>query len=91
VDLAANGFPVSPITAYTWSKGAFAIQQQHSNSNEWGALLQPDGQGPGAGQLWKNTDLAQVLQGIGEKAAHGGESGGLGLGGCASEALSVVF
>ena len=75
IELAGNGFPVSPITAYSWNKGAFAIQQQHSSSKEWEALLEPDGRGPVAGQLWKNPDLAKVLRGVGEKAARGGGYG----------------
>jgi gamma-glutamyltranspeptidase/glutathione hydrolase len=71
IQLAEQGFPVSPITAFEWSKGAGLIMKQGGPGVS--ALVNDQGSGPKAGQLWKNPDLAATYRRVAE---HGAAKGG---------------
>jgi len=70
IQLAEQGFPVSPITAYYWNLGATRLQ-----SAPGGVEMTIEGRAPYAGEIFKNHGLARTLRKIGEggKAAfyHG--------------------
>lgn len=70
IELGESGFPVSPITAYYWGRGAKQLKEQGGSGIK--ALLQPDGTAPKAGQLQKNTHLAATFRSLAE---HGAEEG----------------
>jgi len=66
IQLAENGFPVSPITAYFWKKG---VENQLSKS-PGGYELTIDGRAPNPGEIFRNTNFARTLQRIAEKGAE---------------------
>lgn len=68
----AQGFPVSPVTAFEWSKGAPLIAEQGGPGAS--ALVDGQGVGPRPGQLWKNPDLGATYRRV---AQHGAAKGGL--------------
>lgn len=70
IELGEGGFPVSPITAYYWGRGAKLLKDQGGSGIK--ALLQPDGSAPKAGQLQKNPHLASTFRSLAE---HGAEEG----------------
>jgi hypothetical protein len=70
IELAERGFPVAPVAAAEWSKGAALIAQQGGPGAR--ALTDARGRGPGAGQLWRNRDLAATYRRI---AQHGAAEG----------------
>ena len=74
IELGEIGFPVSPITAYYWGRGAKQLKDQGGSGIK--ALLQPDGTAPKAGQLQKNAHLAATFRSLAE---HGAEEGKPGL------------
>ncbi len=57
IDLASNGFPVAPLTAYFWNRGAQRQLAQSLNGFE----LTINGNSPQAGQIFKNPGLAKTL------------------------------
>lgn len=66
IRLASEGFPVAPITAYSWQRGA----QKQLASAPNGRELTIDGRGPNAGEIFRNPGLARTF----ELIARGGPS-----------------
>ncbi|HSK88192.1 MAG TPA: gamma-glutamyltransferase, partial [Anaerolineales bacterium] len=66
IRLARDGFPVAPITAHAWQRGAQNQLKSASNGHE----LTIDGRGPRAGEIFRNPNLARTF----EMIAHGGRS-----------------
>ncbi len=64
VHLAETGFPVAPLTAHFWQRGA---ERQLSRSLNGGELT-IDGRAPAAGEIFRNPGLARTLR----KVAEGG-------------------
>ncbi|MBN1313097.1 MAG: gamma-glutamyltransferase [Anaerolineae bacterium] len=62
IRLAEEGFPVAPITAYFWERGA---QRQLKNAPGGHELLL-DGRAPRAGEIVSNRNLANTLRAIAE-------------------------
>ncbi|NDJ52119.1 MAG: gamma-glutamyltransferase family protein [Chloroflexi bacterium] len=62
IRLAQEGFPVAPLTAYFWGRGA---ERQLGNS-AGGQELLINGRAPGAGEVFSNPTLGKVLQSIAE-------------------------
>ncbi len=62
IQLAEEGFPVSPITAYFWQRGAERQLRKAVNGME----LTVDGWGPDAGEIFRNPGLARSLRLIAE-------------------------
>jgi gamma-glutamyltranspeptidase/glutathione hydrolase len=62
VRLAEEGFPVAPLTAYFWSRGA---ERQLENA-PGGRELTIDGRAPRAGEIFRNPGLARTLRAIAE-------------------------
>ena len=56
--LAEGGFPVAPITAYYWGRGAERQLSQAPNGLE----LTIDGRAPRAGEIFKNPGLAKTFK-----------------------------
>jgi len=65
IRLAESGFPVSPLTAYSWQ---IAARQQLSTALG-GQELTIDGRGPKPGEIFRNPGLARTLR----KVAEGGQ------------------
>lgn len=66
ITLAEEGFPVHPVVAHHWGKGAHLLQAE---SNEHGGdMLMPDGQAPKAGEIMHMPKLAKTFK---ELAEHG--------------------
>lgn len=66
IRLASKGFPVAPITAHYWQRGA--ERQLKSSLN--GYELTIEGRGPNAGEIFRNPNLARTF----ELVARGGPS-----------------
>lgn len=66
-----TGFPVQPMAAFDWSRGAALIAQQGGPGAR--ALIDEQGRAPRAGQLWRNPDLAATYRRIGKLGAAQGE------------------
>ena len=64
---AENGFPVSEITASEWAGSVFALRSDRHAT----ATFLPGGHPPGAGELFRNPDLARTLRAI---ARDGGDA-----------------
>ncbi|NLE76419.1 MAG: gamma-glutamyltransferase, partial [Chloroflexi bacterium] len=62
IEYAANGFPVSPITARAWENGARAYGEHTS----FVRTFLPGGRAPHPGELFANGDQARTLQRIAE-------------------------
>lgn len=72
VRLAEQGFPVAPLTAYFWSRGADRQLKTAPNGHE----LTIEGRGPRAGETFRNPGLARTLRMIaegGKEAYYQGE------------------
>lgn len=72
ISLAQNGFPVAPLTAYFWERGAKNQLKTALNGNEF--LI--NGYAPAAGQMFRNVGLAKTLSLIaaqGKSAFYEGE------------------
>jgi gamma-glutamyltranspeptidase/glutathione hydrolase len=72
VRLAEEGFPVAPLTAYFWSRGA-ERQLRHAPG---GMELTIDGRAPRPGEVFRNPGLARTLRQIsegGKEAFYRGE------------------
>ena len=72
INLAENGFPVAPITAHFWERGAGRQLQSALN----GHVLTIDGRAPKAGEIFSNKGLARTFRKIaedGKKAYYEGE------------------
>ena len=62
IRLAEEGFPVAPVTAYFWQRSAKTILARALNAQE----LTIEGQGPAAGQIFRNPGLGRCLRAIAE-------------------------
>ncbi len=67
IRLADEGFPVAPLTAYFWSRGADRQLKSALNGSE----LTIDGRAPKAGEIFRNPGLAKTLSVVAEKNAEG--------------------
>ncbi len=67
IRLAEEGFPVAPLTAYFWERGAARQLAQAPNGRE----LTIHGRAPGAGEIFRNPGLARALRRV---AASGAEA-----------------
>jgi gamma-glutamyltranspeptidase/glutathione hydrolase len=65
IRLADEGFPVAPITAYSWQRGA---QKQLASALN-GQELTLNGRGPNAGEIFRNPGLARTFKTIAEGGA----------------------
>ena len=67
IDLAREGFPVSPVVAHQW-RVAFneyqASRAQHSELAAWFDTFAPNGQPPAAGELFRNPAQAETLSAL---------------------------
>ena len=63
IELAEEGFPVSPLTSYFWQAGATNQLAKTAHGSE----LTINGQGPSAGEVFRNPNLAKTMQIIAEK------------------------
>jgi gamma-glutamyltranspeptidase/glutathione hydrolase len=57
IRLAEEGYPVAPITSYSWQRGA----QRQLRSAPGGQELTIDGRGPRPGEIFRNPGLARTL------------------------------
>jgi gamma-glutamyltranspeptidase/glutathione hydrolase len=62
IRLAEQGFPVAPLTAYFWQRGAGRQLAEALNGRE----LTIDGRGPRPGELFRNPGLARTLRAVAE-------------------------
>ncbi|MES0360817.1 MAG: gamma-glutamyltransferase [Anaerolineales bacterium] len=72
IRLAEDGFPVAPITAYFWSRGA----ERQLRSAPGGTELTINGRAPKAGEIFSNPGLARTLRAVargGKKTFYQGE------------------
>ena len=81
IRLAENGFPVAPITAYHWSRGA----ERQLRQAPGGQALTIDGRGPRPGEIFRNPGLAATFKAV----AAGGKTGLLSGSDCRSIAETV--
>ena len=65
IRLAEEGFPVAPITAYSWQRGAQRQLASALNGHE----LTINGRGPNAGEIFRNPNLARTFKTIAEGGA----------------------
>jgi gamma-glutamyltranspeptidase / glutathione hydrolase len=61
IRLASEGFPVAPITAYSWQRGVERQLRSAPNGHE----LTIDGRGPNAGEIFRNPSLARTFELVG--------------------------
>lgn len=72
IRLASEGFPVAPITAHAWQRGA----EQQLKTARNGQELTINGRGPYAGEIFRNPNLARTFElvaGGGKLAFYQGE------------------
>ncbi len=72
IRLAEMGFPVAPVTAYSWARGTKRQLSRAANGQE----LTIDGRAPRAGEIFRNPGLARTLRAValgGRKAFYEGE------------------
>lgn len=72
IQLAERGFPVTPITAYFWERGA----DKQLKESQGGQELTIKGRAPRAGEIFRNPGLAKTLRKVadqGAKAIYHGE------------------
>ena len=62
IQLAEEGFPVSPLTAHNWQEAAQTQLRQSLNGIE----MTIDGRGPHAGEIFRNPGLARAMRAIAE-------------------------
>ncbi len=66
IRLAEEGFPVSPLTAHSWARGAERQLKHALNGDE----LLIDGRAPRAGEIFRNPNLAKTFKRVAEKGAE---------------------
>jgi gamma-glutamyltranspeptidase/glutathione hydrolase len=74
IRLAEEGFPVAPITAFFWQRGA----ERQLSTAPGGEQLTIDGRGPQAGEVFRNPGLARTMRRIvegGKESFYQGEIG----------------
>jgi len=72
IEMAERGFPVAPVTAYFWQRGA----QRQLIHSPGGRELTIDGRGPRAGEVFRNPMLGRTLRAVaggGKEAFYRGE------------------
>ena len=72
IRLAEEGFPVAPVTAYFWQRGAEGQLRTALNGRE----MTLEGRGPKAGEIFRNPGLAKTLRAVaggGKQAFYQGE------------------
>lgn len=80
IGYAKDGFPVSPIIADGWARNMARLAERRSQIEEFDNALKvfaPGGKAPGAGEMFKNPQLADVLTNIavfGRKDFYEGET-----------------
>jgi gamma-glutamyltranspeptidase / glutathione hydrolase len=62
IDLAERGFPVAPLTAHFWQRGA----ERQLKSAPGGSELTLSGRGPRPGEIFRNPGLARTFQAVAE-------------------------
>lgn len=67
LQLAEKGFPVSPLTSYSWSRGVDMQLKSSLNGHE----LTIDGRAPKAGEIFRNPGLAETFKVVAGKKAEG--------------------
>lgn len=67
IALAKEGFPVSPVTAYSWDRGVPLLQR----SVNAGELLTPAGVAPVAGEVFMNANLAATFEALATEGKAG--------------------
>ncbi|MCL4271141.1 MAG: gamma-glutamyltransferase [Anaerolineales bacterium] len=67
IRLADEGFPVAPITAHFWARGADRQLKSALNGHE----LTVDGRAPKAGEIFQNKGLARTFKLVAERGAQG--------------------
>lgn len=67
IRLAEEGFPVAPITAHFWARGADRQLKSALNGHE----LTIDGRAPKAGEIFRNPGLARTFKVVAERGAVG--------------------
>ena len=73
IELAEDGFPLSPVTAHYWGLGLSQIQRQGGPGVK--SFCTKDGKAPKAGQIHRNADLAATFRSVAENGAlEGGPS-----------------
>ncbi len=73
IQLAQEGFPVAPITAYFWDRG---IEKQLASA-PGGLELTINGNAPKAGEIFRNPGLARTLQVVAQGGADAFYQGGI--------------
>jgi gamma-glutamyltranspeptidase/glutathione hydrolase len=66
IHLAEGGFPVAPITAFFWARGA----SQQLTSALGGEELMIDGRAPRSGEIFRNPGLARTFREVAEGGAN---------------------
>jgi gamma-glutamyltranspeptidase/glutathione hydrolase len=66
INLAEEGFPVSPLTSYFWERG---VERQLKNASG-GEELTIAGRAPTPGEIFRNPGLARTLRAVGEGGAQ---------------------
>ncbi|MFQ5943839.1 MAG: gamma-glutamyltransferase family protein [Anaerolineales bacterium] len=74
INLAEEGFPVSPLTSHFWRRGA---ERQLANATG-GEELTIDGRGPNAGEIFRNLGLARTFRTVGKGGAQAFYQGEIG-------------
>lgn len=67
IRLADEGFPVAPLTAYYWARGAARQLASAPNGHE----LTINGRAPKAGEIFRNPGLARTFKLVAERGAAG--------------------
>ncbi len=65
---AREGFPLSPVVAHFWRRGAERFQG--SDFRAWQKMFMPEGFEPLPGAVWKSSDLADTLERIAASGAR---------------------
>jgi gamma-glutamyltranspeptidase/glutathione hydrolase len=78
IELARDGFPVSPSVAFAWQQATkmFREQFKHDHFKHWFDTFAPE-RAPLAGEIWRSAGHAQTLQSIAETQAKSFYSGAL--------------
>ena len=74
IRLAREGFPVSPIIARQWATNLARFEERKSAIARFDLATQlyaPAGRAPGAGEIFRNPDLADTLEIVGRDGAAG--------------------
>ena len=68
IELAEEGFPVAPVTAYHWKATSMELRGPGK-----AAFLNPEGNAPGAGEIQRNPDLGATFRSVAEHGALEGD------------------